>query len=136
MIVYRVEHTTAVDDRTMHACGPCADVTRFSGDTIDGWDRAYEAQYKLMRVMNGRDDKPSPFWDDELEYIHPNEICGVDSEESLRFWFEDALPALEEVGFAVRRYDVPDWACRVGRSGQVLFQYGHATLVDEENTGE
>lgn len=133
MIVYRVEHTTVVDDRTKHACGPMADLDRFGRLR----DKAYDAQMATARAMNGHSDKPTPFWDIFLNGISEDEICGVDSMASLRFWFEDAIPALERAGFAVREYDVPDWACRVGQSGQVLFKYRYARLVDnEEKTDE
>lgn len=133
MIVYRVEHTTAVDDRTHHACGPMGDVSRFA-DTRkrDEYDLACEAQEAVCRAMNGHAGKPTPFWDEKLQGINHDEICGVDSMENVKFWFEDALPALERAGFTVRKYDVPKWACRVGESGQVLFKYQFAELIDNE----
>jgi len=110
-----------------------SDLDRFTDfSKRDGWNLAYEAQQAVCRAMNGHDDKPTPFWDNYLRGIDSEEICGVDSEESLKFWFEDSLPALERAGFAVRKYDVPKWACRVGESGQVLFRYRHAKLVDDK----
>lgn len=131
MIVYRVEHTTAVDDRTRHACGPMADVDRFvDRSKRNGWDIAYDAQIACARAMNGSLNRPTPWSDPKLGGIQVDEICGVDSRRNLRFWFGDSLPALERAGFAVRKYDVPDWACRVGESGQVVFKYRVATLVN------
>lgn len=132
MIVYRVEHSTAVDDRTHHKCGPMGDVSRFAGDTRRGYSLACDAQQAVVRTMNGHDDKPTPFWDCRLRGISEDEICGTDSLESLHFWFEDAIPALERAGFVINKYDVPKWACRVGESGQVLFKYRFATLVNTE----
>lgn len=129
MIVYRIEHSTQVNPDTHHADGPCAPVDDFPPALRD---KVLRAQRKVFDVMNGRFDKPTPWCDYNLCGIDPQEICGVDSEASLRFWFEDSVPELVAAGFVTRKYDVPDWACRVGQSGQVLFDYRHAKLVDNE----
>lgn len=133
MIVYRVEHATAVDDRTHHNVGPMGDVDRFyDRGKKNGWDLACEAQRAACRAFNGHKDKPTPFWDYYLQGIKEDEICGANSMESLRFWFEDSIPALEAAGFVINKYSVPDRYCRLGQSGQVLFKYKHAQLVDNE----
>jgi len=128
MIVYRIEHATVQDARTKHACGPLADVNNFGRYR----DAVAYAQDLVCDAMNGREDKPTPFWDARLHGINEDEICGTDSWRSLRFWFEDSIPALVAAGFRVQEYDVPDWACRVGESGQVVFKYAYATPVDED----
>lgn len=129
MIVYRIEHRSILDERTNHLCGPLADMERFDGPYRDA---AYIAQNVVCDVMNGRMDKPTPWWDLRLNGIAPNEICGVDSKESLNFWFEYSIPFLEKAGFVVNKYDVPDKYVRHGESGQVVFQYKHATLVNNK----
>lgn len=133
MIVYRVEHSTAVDDRTNHLCGPMSDLDRCAGNGWRARQAALDAQDAVDYAMNGHwDTKPTPWADPQLGGVAPEEICGVDSMESVRFWFEDSIPALERAGFTINKYDVPDWACRVGESGQVLFRCRVAKLVNAE----
>jgi hypothetical protein len=106
---------------------------RYTGNGWRAREAALRAQDAVDYAMNGHwDTKPTPWTDPKLRGVDPEEICGVDSMESLRFWFEDSIPALEEAGFVINKYEVPDWACRVGVSGQVLFRYRAAKLVNAE----
>lgn len=133
MIVYRVEHSTALDDRTNHLCGPMASLDRHAGNDWRARKAALDALEAVDYAMNGHwDTKPTPWSDPKLRGIDPDEICGLDSMESVRFWFEDSIPALEKAGFVINKYEVPESACRVGRSGQVLFRYRVAKLVNTE----
>lgn len=130
MIVYRIEHSTILDEETGHPCGPMTDVDHFGRLR----DKAFLAQKALCKVMDGRLDKPTPFWDIFLNGIQEDEICGVDSMRSMEFWFEDTIPVLKEAGFVVSEYEVPDWACRVGMFGQVVFKYEEAEKVSDRET--
>jgi hypothetical protein len=106
---------------------------RYAGSGWRARQAALRAQDAVDHAMNGHyETKPTPYSDPKLRGIDSEEICGVDSMESLYFWFEDSIPALEAAGFTVNKYDVPDWACRVGESGQVLFRYRVAKLVNTE----
>lgn len=129
MIVYRIEHSVVRDAETDHYCGPLAEPDRFGK-----WrDDVRDAQDYVCQVMNGRMDKPTPFWDLSLNGICENEVCGVVSMEALSFWFEWSISALLKAGFVINRYEVdPPWV-RVGESGQVVFNPDHATLLHDND---
>lgn len=125
MIVYRIEHSVVRDDATRNFCGPLAEPDRFGP-----WrDDVRHAQDYVCQVMNGRIDKPTPFWDETLRGIAENEVCGVVSMEALDFWFEWSVPELLKAGFVINRYEVERPWVRVGESGQVVFNPDHATLL-------
>lgn len=132
MIVYRVEHESIKDQWTGHAIGPFQEL---SMKTYLGWrdGKVYaRAVERLMdHLWSDRDRYPTPYNDPNIGFIDGSQICGVDSIESVHDWFADALPLLEEVGFKIRKYEVPDWACRAGRTGQIVFQYAYANLIEE-----
>ncbi|MEU8792192.1 hypothetical protein [Streptomyces sp. NPDC048643] len=75
---------------------------------------------------------PSPYADADLRGISSHERCGFDSREALSDWFEGFLPLLVECGFRVYTYDVPDFACRVGRAGQAVFDQYEAKELSVE----
>lgn len=85
-----------------------------------------------MRYEHSDDRHPSPHWDRTLSGISLDERCGFASRESLDGWFAGFTALLAECGFRVYVYDVPDWACRVGEFGQVLFRDVEAVELRNE----
>lgn len=128
MIVYRIEHESVLNPDTHFPAGPCNPADDFGCLH----DKVLTAQQVVFDVMNNREGKPTPWCDRYLGWINPDEVCGVDSKKDLEFWFEDSVKFLERAGFTIHKYDVPDWACRVGESGQVLFKHQYATLVNKK----
>jgi hypothetical protein len=76
---------------------------------------------------------PSPHADAELHGITDDERCGFSSLEALNVWFDGWTEALNESGFEVWTYEVPDWAVRVGKFGQVVFDAREAVERDRHN---
>ncbi|QAY26961.1 hypothetical protein SEA_SHAWTY_37 [Streptomyces phage Shawty] len=73
---------------------------------------------------------PTPYADPELWSIQSHERCGFASPDDLNGWFDGWGDALSRAGFAVYVYDVPDWAARVGRFGQVVFAADEAVELE------
>lgn len=136
MIVYRVEHESIKNREINFPCGPFQDsdvMTSLSKDyfKMDAYMRAIDV---LMRRLNADTYKfPTPVNDWNLGWIDTYQVCGVDSLEAVHEWFGEALPLLEEVGFRVAKYDVPDRDVKCGRTGQVVFRIQHATKIEEIN---
>ncbi|WP_433858212.1 hypothetical protein [Streptomyces kronopolitis] len=110
MRVYRVGHRTALD--AGFPSGPY---------TCEGLDPEHVVALWGMAGDHTNGSHPSPFADPLLKGIEPFERCGFDSREALDTWFEGWESRLDAAGFIVWEYDVPDWAARVGRNGQVVF---------------
>ena len=134
MIVYRVEHESIKGEGGQYKCGPFQDSplwSTLSGHKMDVYNRAIK---KLMDRMSsgGMGRFPTPVMDPHLGWIDPTQICGVDSIESVHEWFGPSLPLLEQVGFHVAKYEVPDWAVKCGWNGQVVFQYKYAKEITDD----
>jgi hypothetical protein len=108
--VYRVGHRTALD--TGFPSGPY---------TCEGLDPEDVVSLWGMAGDHTNATHPSPYADPALKGIDAHERCGFDSLDALNTWFEGWESRLDAAGFIVWEYDVPDWAARVGRSGQVVF---------------
>lgn len=67
------------------------------------------------------DDHPAPDADPKLRGIRDTQRCGFNSPDALYEWFAGWTAVLDASGFRVWEYDVPDWACKVGAKGQVVF---------------
>jgi|SRR6476620_3229553 len=134
MIVLRVEHDSIKNYYVNFPVGPFQDdsiLIAFMDDEekMGAYTRAVQ---KLMEHLStDRAKFPTPMADPSLGWIAPNEVCGVDSLESLHEWFADALPLLEECGFVIAKYEVPNKYCKLGRTGQVVFDSKHAKKIEE-----
>lgn len=128
MRVYRVGH----EEKTRSIAG-----TRFPVGPYNGLD--YEESTEDLDQMiwahsgYGSDrHHPSPFADPALAGIRDVEVCGFGSLDALLDWFESWLSALEDNGFRVWVYDVPDASVRVGAAfGQVVFTAADAVPVED-----
>jgi len=122
MRVWRVAHKTATQNG-------------FPSGPYNGKGVPVE-QYELLWSM-GSDHSdayhPSPYADPELHHIAAHERCGFNSLNALNKWFDGWVEALDGAGFAVYEYDVPDWAARVGRFGQVVFSADEAVEVSSHD---
>ncbi|NYI06093.1 hypothetical protein [Allostreptomyces psammosilenae] len=78
------------------------------------------------------DDHPIPQWDPKLYTVQPSEVCGLDSLESLRAWFDGWIDALRDSGFVIGLYEVPTDKARIGKRGQVVMSYLDAERVGTE----
>lgn len=118
MIVWRVGHKSALDSG--FPSGPYTCTGLNDEDTSRVWGMASE---------HSNATHPSPYADPALYGIASFERCGFDSREALNEWFDGWTDALEASGFVVWKYEVPDWAARVGRMGQVVFDAHEAVEV-------
>jgi len=132
MIVYRVEHKELISERSGTYAGPMGQLT-FESQPSEVRDKYYRALNAVARNMNNGLHL-TPWADPCLRGISSFEVCGVDSPEAVDWWFGDSLPLLEQAGFVVREYDVPDCKARRGLGGQVVFDYVSANRV--EKTGD
>lgn len=137
MIVYRVEHESITNPRSGMPFGPCRvdDIRRhMTLQQVNAYERA------LCKLRNhlwaNSDTLPTPIADCRLGYINSDEVCGTLSLEDVHAWFADSLPELEEAGFRVHRYEVPDKWAKCGMSGQVVFRVKHAKRVQGEVPSE
>jgi len=132
MIVYRVESTEYVDPRTGLGAGPFAGMWYTASNDPRWWD-VRDMLLEAMKEARARGvELPTPAGDPLLGGISPSEVCGVDNMNSIRTWFGSHLQAILDDGFQVRKYEVPDWACRRGLAGQVVFRHDQAVPVDNE----
>lgn len=134
MYVYRLEHGTHTDGRTALGRGPMSYdlLDEVGGETGSALGAEQDA---LCWDWNDAS-HPSPFRDYSLAYIRQEEACGTTSWDDLVHWFgENRIQRwVERFGFVVRKYEVPDEKCRVGKYGQVLFEGRSAVRVEEEET--
>ncbi|MFJ8955604.1 hypothetical protein ACIRO1_36485 [Streptomyces sp. NPDC102381] len=110
MIVWRVGHSKALDDGVPSGPYTCKNVDEKSSVRLWG-----------MAGDHSNSTHPSPYADPLLRGIASYERCGFNSREALNTWFDGWIEALDSAGFEVWSYEVPDWAARVGRHGQVVF---------------
>ncbi|QAX94034.1 hypothetical protein SEA_EURATIS_39 [Streptomyces phage Euratis] len=118
MRVWRVGHRTALDNG--FPSGPYT----AKGLTEDDYDRL-----RGMGWSHSDERHPSPYSDSGLRGIDSSERCGFDSAEALNQWFDEWTEKLAASGFTVWEYEVPDWAVRVGKFGQVVFRADEAVEV-------
>lgn len=124
MRVWRVAHTTALTRE--FPSGP------YCGD-LPGAVRS-----ALNPMMNAHCDDyyrhPAPYNSySGLDRIAEHEVCGFNSLYALEAWFEPEYRALmDELGFALHVYDVPDEYARVGCVGQTVFDRTTAELISTE----
>lgn len=107
----------------------------FPAGPYNGGVELKDATRDVLSDMYGAhcdDDHPSPYWDLSLNGIGPSERCGFNSPDALYDWFAGWTAALDECGFRVWTYDVPEWACTVGTRGQVVFTADEAVEVSSE----
>lgn len=136
MIVYRVESTEYVDPRTGLGAGPFAGMW-YTASNDPRWQDIKRMLFDALAEARAKGiSLPTPERDPLLRGITSSEVCGVDSEDSIRTWFGSHLQDILKSGFAVRKYDVPDWACRVGTAGQVVFSHNQAVSVDSEEKAD
>ncbi|MEG8276374.1 hypothetical protein [Streptomyces sp. AHA2] len=74
-----------------------------------------------MGLSHADDEHPSPYADAELQTVRDWERCGFNSKAALFRWFAGWLGRLDEAGFRLFEYEVPDDRARVGQYGQVVF---------------
>lgn len=118
MRVWRVEHSTL-------------NYGKF-GETWPAGPYCGPAGVADLRWSHNDDRHPGPGRDRILQWISQNELCGLDSREALDAWFMNWHQRLEEAGFVVSVYEVPDECARVGEYGQVCFMYREATRIGAE----
>ncbi|MEV8015667.1 hypothetical protein AB0O76_04770 [Streptomyces sp. NPDC086554] len=122
MKVWRVGHESALD------CGfPSGPYT------CKGMDRTEANRLWGMADDHCNYTHPSPRADPLLRSIASHERCGFDSRDALNTWFDGWTETLNECSFVVWEYDVPDWAVRVGKFGQVVFIADEAVQVSRHS---
>ncbi|WP_432118497.1 hypothetical protein [Streptomyces sp. bgisy032] len=74
---------------------------------------------------------PSPKSDRALDFRITSdvEVCGFSSLDALLEWFRTWLDVLDEAGFRLWVYEVPDEDARVGGLGQTCFRADSAEVV-------
>ncbi|WP_223772962.1 hypothetical protein [Streptomyces sp. 135] len=89
------------------------------------------ASLRLMGWAHRDAEHPSPGWDHALCGIGKHEVCGFLDLGDLLTWFASFHSALDENGFRVWVYDVPESAVRFGScSGQIVFSAADAVHVE------
>ena len=133
MIVYRVEHESIKDPDTGHLAGPFQNLEVPSHLSLRQL-MAYEiAVSRLVGHLNSDPDRyRTPAAEPHIGLIERDEICGVRSVEALHDWFGDSLPWLENCGFRISEYEVPDEYVKCGMTGQVVFRFKYAKKVEEK----
>ncbi|ADE43472.1 hypothetical protein phiSA1p28 [Streptomyces phage phiSASD1] len=127
MRVYRVAHTS----RTSEFSGTAFPVGPYNSED-------YQAgTTKRMVIAHGgaeqRYQHPTPTADPYLNGLSSWEVCGLSSMDALLDWFAQWLRTLDDAGFVIWTYDVPDADVRVGRTGgQVVFTASEAVLISKE----
>jgi len=116
--VYRVAHKSALESG--FPSGPYAG----KGVPDDSAQRLWG-----MASAHSTMTHPTPYADPDLHHIAEHERCGFDSLDALNAWFDGWTDALAECEFVVWTYEVPEWALRVGRCGQVVFDSIEAVEV-------
>lgn len=127
MIVYRVAHAT----RTAFVPGP-GDFPAGPYNGLSYRDKTPTLRRMISAHSGNATHHLGPCWDRFLNGISPNEVCGFDALDSLLDWFERWFLVLNEAGFVVWVYDVPDADVRVGQGGQAVFRADAARLVRTE----
>ncbi|MEW2302599.1 hypothetical protein AB0958_21945 [Streptomyces sp. NPDC006655] len=89
-----------------------------------------------MRFDHCDDTHNAPYGDPKLGGIAYDEVCGLDSRESLAEWFEGWTHQLAMSGFEIHVYEVPDEQARVGADGQTVFRAAKAVLIGTESLTE
>ncbi|MFD3904114.1 hypothetical protein HXS80_15985 [Streptomyces sp. CB04723] len=118
MKVWRVGHKSALNSGFPSGPYTCAGVPDEACDRLWG-----------MAGAHSNSTHPSPQADPLLRGIQPEERCGFDTCDALNEWFDGWTDVLHECGFEVWAYEVPDWAARVGRNGQVVFLANEAVEI-------
>ncbi|MFE2245229.1 hypothetical protein [Streptomyces lavendulae] len=114
MLVWRIAHESA--EHANFPAGPYA--------CSDSLPPAVNQNERLNEMFESHCDRehPSPYNPaSTLGGIARHERCGFDSRESLYQWFANYTEALDDAGFCVFVYDLPDHAVRIGTFGQVVF---------------
>lgn len=124
MIVYRLEHQT-IKSWTGAFAGPM----RQSAFYQEPWAYQNEVNHALDACRESMGRFPTPWGDPLLNGIEQNEICGLESMEWVHDWFGDSLPLYLDLGFVIRKYDVPECNARRGTVGQILFDEKRATVA-------
>ncbi|MBJ6623613.1 hypothetical protein H4N49_36775 [Streptomyces sp. DHE17-7] len=117
--MWRVGHGTALDQG--FPTGPY---------TCRGLTAEQAAHVWHMSTKHSYGTHPSPYADPALKMIANWERCGFDSADALEEWFSGWFDTLHEAGFRVWVYEVPEWAVRVGRRGQAVFDSGEAVEIE------
>lgn len=123
MRVWRIAHDSVINADSGQPAGPYH-TAAFYGDSNNTVDMAID-----LCIAHSDDDHPSPSRDIWLNTIHANELCGLDSFESLVEWFgEHFLNRLRGHGFMIYEYESD--AVRIGQvGGQVVFRKTTAKLI-------
>lgn len=132
MRVYRVGHAEKVriihgaDRATLMPAGPYNGLS-WRDRTADLDDMSWAHSRSGSAAHH-----PAPHEDVYLFNIDSAEVCGFVSQDALLDWFDTWLRVLDEAGFRVWVYDVPDASVRVGqRFGQLVFIAADAVLVED-----
>lgn len=120
MKVWRVAHATATFDG--FPSGPYACAETLPNDIVTALRPMFEGHCDM--------EHPSPYHDTALRGIASFERCGFTTLESLYEWFDRYTQTLDECGFRVYEYDVPDEFVRVGKNRQAVFGAARAMLRD------
>ncbi|MGN9782784.1 hypothetical protein ACTMTF_15230 [Nonomuraea sp. ZG12] len=89
----------------------------------------YAATSKMANSHSWDDEHPPPSRDGRLNGINDFERCGFDSVLALCTWFKGWEKALHDAGFIIYKYEVSDFAARVGDYGQTVFDTHWATPI-------
>lgn len=115
MLVYRVAHSGQMNNG--YPGGP------YNGNGADWADDLNEAHANA--------EHPTPWEDRGLSRIYDSEFCCLSSIEGLRSWFDGWLETLQDYGYLIHVYDVPEEFVRIG-TRQTLAKLAMGTLVRTE----
>lgn len=91
---------------------------------------------EVLAYSHYDDDHPSPITDGIKGGWGDGRVCGINSLDGIRRWFEGWWHTLEREGFQLLTYEVPDdrvsKANPTSRTGQVVFDPEDGTLVAQE----
>lgn len=126
MRVFRVAHHTITDTAVVGTASFPAGPYCFETDDYGLKDRVRG----ILRHTQWDAHHPAPFEDRALGTIYGYEVCGFVSESALMDWFAGCLKGLDEAGFRLWVYEVPDTDVRVGsKAGQLVFAASEAKPV-------
>lgn len=121
MKVWRVAHNTA-NNKLGCPAGPY---------TAYVYEDDVDTMLTRMAISHRNSEHPPPRHSQSgLNGIAMGEVCALISLAYLHRWFEGWVEDLASAGFWIYVYEVPDGYYRVGKQGQVVFEYEAAELVD------
>ena len=128
MLVYRLEHRTAINQHSGLPCGPYNPAPGVGRENR----AAFEELLSALLDYSFNDRHMTPNSDPFLRGIYANEVCAFTSQEWLDAWFGPFVKELARYGFHVACYDVPADSLRVGVNGQCVFKARSGKMVTDK----